>query len=609
MARPSARATTSTLAVSPKNSRRPSSPLSPFEHLESIAEQSVILDIEALRKLLATPQAAGFTLQFVVQTKDCVFSTKTVGGDRWTVVARGLSTPSTFDGETEDLGNGQYRVHVTVTRAGTYDVDIRLFKCIVSSLIANTISTRLVPPFPLHLTVVAGPISAPHTQLIFDGHKAHSFELATVAGRESYFLIRARDQFGNATSLAKDDESFAVACEDSELQVLRQDSYEEGVYRVTFITTKAGPFNVGVSLRNAKSGATHPINGSPLAVTVLPGVPCLEHCSVTPHTSYSAGELGTYEVSLQDAFHNPISQATLSLQAEGGPVEFRQVLNCSTAPQPEPTPGHYRVSFYTELCAEYQIHTVITGNAGVPYGTTFELPLVPLTPAPGPMTVENCFNGEGQFRGVAGQHGEIRVFKRDRFNNPILARDTPGASTAASSFVIKCDNPALTVEPAETLDGSAYSIAYYTEKAGTYILWLHLGEERLHGGPFSLVIEPAAPDLEKSFLEAPLAPALTSQAGLVTLWLRDQFGNETNSQAEGQAALVEVLSSQQEGSEPRRLTLPVTFADPIRLDAPSPEVVLTSNISPVGTHALSDILNNNDPAAPSAPAGAADSAG
>ena len=57
-----------------------------------------IVDFQKLCKTLAKPQPAGSVLHFRLQTKDSVFAEKTVGGDRWTVIVRGLTIDHTVDG-------------------------------------------------------------------------------------------------------------------------------------------------------------------------------------------------------------------------------------------------------------------------------------------------------------------------------------------------------------------------------------------------------------------------------------------------------------------------------------------------------------------------------
>ena len=70
--------------------------------------------------------------------------------------------------------------------------------------------------------------SFPIVQLVYDGPKSKIFDIAPIAGRSGYFLVRAKDQYGNATSLGLN-ETLEATCSDKNLKIVTQDMYDAGV--------------------------------------------------------------------------------------------------------------------------------------------------------------------------------------------------------------------------------------------------------------------------------------------------------------------------------------------------------------------------------------------
>eukprot|EP00667_Euglena_gracilis_P000347 EG_transcript_347 len=556
------------------------SPLAPFEHLESLAEQSEIVDFQQLCKTLSQAQPAGFALRFRVQTKDSVFAEKTVGGDRWTVIARGLDVEHTVDGSVVDLGTGQYDVTVQVTKTGRYQVDLLLSKRIVSSLISNSVSSQLVPPNALVLTIHAGPISPFHSRLVFDGGQARGFSVAPLAGQPGYFLVKAKDKYSNPTFLGEQ-ERLQVTCRDAGVRILGEDKYDLGVYKVTYSTNTAGSYAMHVHLTSPQHSAPVPIEGSPLTVTVLPDAPDVARCRLEWPEEYHAGDEGHCIAHLADRFGNPVDSAQLEVDTGSAHLTLRAVRNLKE----EGRPGEYAIDFYTEMRSPFLLRTAIHSNAGIVYDTPIGLPPHELIPEPGQLVAYRCFDA-AQLRGTAGVLGSILVRKRDRFGNAL-------ALPPDVEFSFKCDDPDIELHPGASGGPAASVIAYRTTKAKTYPLQLYLGGRLVEGGPCTLVIEPDVPDLNNSFLELPLAPGISGQPTLVWALLQDVYGNLTSKVDQQHPVTMRVS----ETDDP----IPIKFAPNERFQARSGSLVdLTSNVSPEAPLSLKSLLNNEP--APDGPA-------
>ena len=173
-------------------------------------------------------------------------------------------------------------------------------------------------------------------------------------------------------------------------------------------------------------------------------------------------------VEIFDQYLNPIQNAMLSLRTDTKCLQWRETKNMAE----HGDPGHYHIAFYTEKCYKYIFKSFVNGNCGIEYDEPFELPVYILTPLPGELAVEYCFEDRQQLKGTVGVEGVIMVHKRDRFNNKINA-DVFNRTEDDRVFSIRCES--------EVCDGGQGRVS-----KGTVLFFKRICVDVRSGGQFRL---------------------------------------------------------------------------------------------------------------------------
>eukprot|EP00002_Diphylleia_rotans_P007559 TRINITY_DN1718_c0_g1_i12.p1 TRINITY_DN1718_c0_g1~~TRINITY_DN1718_c0_g1_i12.p1 ORF type:complete len:2907 (+),score=415.17 TRINITY_DN1718_c0_g1_i12:4370-13090(+) len=405
---------------------------------------------------------AGETNVFTISTHDSCGNPRGVGGDKFQVLFESQSGSLVSAGESDtvvfDNSDGTYTVTYRLKKSGTYAIKIYCG------------GTKITNKSFGFLEIKSSNACAPLCSLV------DIYPKKIVAGKLAYFIVEARDAYGNSLQYGGDPFEVKVTGPD-EVQTLMVD-LQNGTYKCHFCLTIAKHYTVRVTLGGID------VFGSPFRLDVDAGDVYGFSCTAegTGLTSAIAGCRSSFTVKTFDRFLNPCEAG-----GKGESLQVALVGSSGTidALVTDNNDGSYLVDYLSKKSGTYSMFVKYGGDhiKGSPFRIVVEI---------APTCASEChIVGEFLQEYFAGIESTFTIQARDENRN----ERNEGGDTFQVFMIEKCEADLKAMTKIQKIldnqDGT-YEVMFVCTKMGSYELHAMHDGSHIKGSPFHFKVKSSA---------------------------------------------------------------------------------------------------------------------